>query len=95
MSDAGLVHLRSLTNLESLDLGGTKVAGPGLEHLRGLIHLNSLSLDGAPVGDSSLAYLKDLTQLESLLLACTDVTRIGSHELMRALSKTEVRWMEK
>jgi hypothetical protein len=66
-----------------------------LEHLRELLHLNSLSLDGAPAGDSSLAYLKDLTGLESLLLAGTDVSRLGSHELILALSKTQVRWMEK
>ena len=44
MTDAGLVHLKGLTNLQSLDLDSTKVTDAGLEHLKGLTKLQSLSL---------------------------------------------------
>ena len=34
VGDAGLVHLKSLDNLQTLDLTGTQVTPAGLEHLR-------------------------------------------------------------
>ena len=44
MTDAGLEHLKGLTNLQSLDLTFTKVTDAGLEHLKGLTKLQSLDL---------------------------------------------------
>ncbi len=44
---------------------------------------------------SSVEHLKNLTGLESLLVAFTDITWTGSHELKWVLSKTQVRWMAK
>ena len=47
MTDAGLEHLKGLTNLQWLDLGGISwVTDAGLEHLKGLTNLQSLDLNG-------------------------------------------------
>ena len=43
MTDAGLAHLKGLTNLE-LDLSGTQVTDAGLSHLKGLTNLSDLDL---------------------------------------------------
>ena len=39
MTDAGLVHLKGLTQLQWLDLAETKVTDAGLVHLKGLTQL--------------------------------------------------------
>jgi hypothetical protein len=49
ITDTGLVHLRGLTNLASLDLTGTKVSDAGLENLMGLIGLRALQLEDTRV----------------------------------------------
>ena len=46
MTDAGLIHLRGLENLEVLDLQNTAISDAGLEHLAGMIELRLLFLDG-------------------------------------------------
>lgn len=57
LTDAGLVHLKSLTSLKSLDLWSTKVNGTGLVYLIGLTSLESLNLQGTQVTDSVLENL--------------------------------------
>jgi hypothetical protein len=42
-TDAGLVHLKGLTNLQDLNLHATAVTDVGLAHLKGLSQLRSLS----------------------------------------------------
>ena len=37
VTDAGLVHLKELTNLDALDLESTEVTDAGLVHLEGLV----------------------------------------------------------
>ena len=44
VGDAGLEHLKGLTQLQDLSLGGTKVSDAGLEHLKGLTQLQWLDL---------------------------------------------------
>ena len=44
VTDAGLVHLKGLTNLRWLDLGDTNVTDAGLVHLKGLTKLERLDL---------------------------------------------------
>ena len=44
VTDAGLVHLKGLTNLRSLDLGDTEVTDAGLVHLKGLANPRRLYL---------------------------------------------------
>ena len=40
VSDAGLEHLRGLTQLRSLNLAGTSVSDTGMEKLKGLTRLH-------------------------------------------------------
>ena len=39
VSDAGLKHLKGLTQLQELNLNDTKVSDAGLQHLKGLTQL--------------------------------------------------------
>ena len=48
VTDAGLEHLRGLTQLQYLSLDSTHVTDAGLEHLRGLTQLQGLSLNSTP-----------------------------------------------
>jgi hypothetical protein len=48
-TDAGLVHLKSLTSLQTLYLPSTKVTDVGLEHVKELTSLTSLNLTDTPV----------------------------------------------
>ena len=56
--DAGLVHLRGLTQLRRLSLHSTRVSDAGLEHLRGLTQLRRLNLAGTEVTDAGVNELK-------------------------------------
>ena len=47
ISDAGLVYLKDLTNLQWLDLAETKVTDAGLVHLMGMTKLMSRSRENA------------------------------------------------
>ena len=44
VTDAGLVHLKGLTDLQTLDLSETKATDAGLEHLKGLTELRTLDV---------------------------------------------------
>jgi hypothetical protein len=44
VGDAGLAHLKGLTELRELNLRSTKVTDAGLAHLRGLTGLRKLDL---------------------------------------------------
>src|SRR4029077_19446304 len=46
VTDAGLVNLKGLTDLNHLNLGGTDVTDAGLVHLKGLTNLKFLNLGG-------------------------------------------------
>jgi Leucine Rich Repeat (LRR) protein len=77
ITDAGLVHLQGLTELQELDLSGTQVTDAGLVHLEGLIQLESLDLLGTQVTDAGLVHLRGLTRIKSLNLGNTRVTDAG------------------
>ena len=51
-TDADLEHLKWLTGLQYLSLGGTQVTDGGLEHLSGLTALRWLELSDAQVTDA-------------------------------------------
>ena len=72
-----LVHLKGLTNLQSLDLSITFVSDAGLVHLKGLTKLQSLDLYDTKVTGSGLVHLKKLTKLQGLYLGKTKVTDAG------------------
>ena len=83
VTDAGLVHLKGLTNLEELDLGKTKVTDAGLEHLQGLTKLQWLSLQDTKVTAAGLVHLEGLTKLQWVGLAETKVTDAGLAHLKK------------
>ena len=59
MTDAGLEHLKGLSQLLALHLDGTQVTDAGLEHLKGLTQLQVLNLGNTQVTDAGV---KDLQQ---------------------------------
>ena len=88
--DAGLVHLKGLTNLFWLELADTKVTDTGLVHLKGMTNLVWLSLCDTQVTDAGLVYLEELTNLERLSLCDTQVTDKGVEKLQQALPNCEI-----
>ena len=78
VTDVGLVHLKGMTNLESLSLlDCARITDAGLVHLKGLTNLQSLSLANTQVTDAALVHLKGMTNLQYLSLANTQVTDAG------------------
>jgi hypothetical protein len=77
ITDAGLEHLKGLTNLTCLWLYGTQVGDAGMEHLKGLKKLTRLNLMHTRVSDAGLAKLKNLTHLRGLWLHDTHITDAG------------------
>jgi hypothetical protein len=49
VTDAGLMHLRELTQLQYLHLTRTEITDAGLVHLKGLTNLQTLGLEGTKV----------------------------------------------
>jgi len=68
ISDAGLMHLRNLPDLEVLNLYGNSVTDAGLVELDGLPKLRELNLSLLPITDRGLAHLKGLENLQQLEL---------------------------
>ena len=105
VTDAGLVHLKGLTNLEVLSLEGTQVTDAGLVHLKRLTNLRWLDLSDTQVTDAGLVHLKgltnlgrpvhlkgnDLTNLARLSLGNTEVTDAGVEKLQQALPNCTIR----
>ena len=89
ITDAGLVHLKGLTNLQTLNLRFTKVTDVGLEHLKGLTELQTLSLPGR-ITDAGLVHLKGLTNLQTLDLIGNNVTAAGVADLQKALPNCKI-----
>ena len=79
VTDAGLVHLKGLTKLTTLNLShfNSEVTDAGLVHLKRLTKLEDLSLNGTKVTDAGLVHLKEMTKLERLYLGGTKVTDAG------------------
>jgi hypothetical protein len=69
-TDAGLINIRGLWDVEELYLGFTGITGPGLKYLGRMDGLRILSLYESPVTDTGLAYLAGLRDLQELNLAC-------------------------
>ena len=58
ITDAGLVHLRGLTNLRLLEVTFTRVTNAGLVHLPGLTSLRRLYLANAQTTEDGRARLR-------------------------------------
>jgi serine/threonine protein kinase len=81
VDDAGLAHLKELTNLTGLSLAETRVGDAGLIHLKGLTNLTSLNLAGTRVSDAGLEHLKGLTNLTKLWVGTSGVSGAGLEHL--------------
>ena len=77
LDDAGLVHLKGLTNLKSLAMGSTKITDAGLVHLRDMTQLDYLGLRACNITDAGIVHLRKMTNLSGLFLAETKVTDAG------------------
>lgn len=92
ITDAGLVHVKGLTQLKSLWLDGTAITDSGLAHLEGLKGLENLSLEQTRVTDAGLVHLERLTGLKNLSLKQTQATDRGVIKLKRALPDCSIRF---
>ncbi len=85
LTDAGMVHLRNLTQLRHLSLGvntaqgsvGSKITGKSLAAIAGAKRLQILQLQGIPLVDADLAILEGLSDLRILTIESPDVTDAG------------------
>ena len=66
VTDRGLKHIQSLTQLEQLQLSHMDITDSGLETLRDLTNLKSLILTDIPITNAGLEHLLSLTRLEHL-----------------------------
>jgi Leucine-rich repeat (LRR) protein len=81
ISNAGLVHLDHLRQLESLHLYNTRITDAGLAHLKQFPILKDLTLSETKITDRGLVYLRGITHLESLDLSKTRITDAGLKHL--------------
>jgi hypothetical protein len=93
VSDAELVHLEAIIDLQWLDLSDTAISNGGLAHLKTLDRLRYLNLSLTQIDDAGLEHLKGLTDLRWLYIQQTRVTDDGLTHLkgLPAL-KTVVLW---
>lgn len=77
VTDAELVYLKGLAELQNLDLSGTQITDAGLVHLAGLTKLQELRLSSTKITDAGLEQLKRLTQLQRLYLSNNKITDDG------------------
>jgi len=93
LTDAGLVHLKGLTNLHSLDLFKCdNISDAGLIHLKGLTNLQFLELIFCEnISDAGLGHLKVLTNLKKLSLeVCKNITDAGLVHLQELTNLQEL-----
>jgi acetyl esterase/lipase len=81
VTDAELVHLKTLQHLQELDLTRTKITGAGLTNIKGLTSLKKLFLTDTRVDDAGISHLKELKNLELIGLSGTLVRDAGLEHL--------------
>lgn len=92
ITDAGLVRLQGMTQLQWLELQYTQVTDAGLVHLERLTRLSCLNLYGTHITDDGLVHLRGLAQLQSLGLGGTQVTDAGLAHL-RGLTRLVILYL--
>ena len=90
VTNAGLEHLKGLTNLRVLGLLYTQTGDSGLVHLKHLTNLRLLTL-GTKVTDAGLVHLMGLTKLEELYSSSPKVTDAGITTLQKFLPGCLIR----
>lgn len=91
VTDAGLVHIAALTNLQRLNLVNTQVTDAGLRQVAGLTNLRRLDLEGTQVTNAGLEHLLDLDHLEALGLSGSRITDAALIPIGRLTSLTCLR----
>jgi hypothetical protein len=81
LSDACLVHLRSLPRLEDLTLAGNLITDTGLAEIAQIKTLKKLDLEATEVSDAGLVHLEGMKNLEVVKLGATRVTKEGIAQL--------------
>jgi hypothetical protein len=76
VTDAGLVHLENLVQLERIVLHSS-IKGDGLVHLQKLEKLRYLALSGSQISDGGLRHLAVLPNLDCLILEGTSISDKG------------------
>ena len=90
ISDAALVQIAKLKNLQKLHVEQTNVTDAGLKQLKGLDNLEYLNLYGTAITDAGLANLTALKNLKTVYLWQTKVTDAGIVNLKKAMPNVEV-----
>jgi hypothetical protein len=88
ISDKDLKHLRRLTKLRTLWIGGNDISDDGLRQLKDLRNLEALRLNSTKISDNGLTHLSGLSKLRELDLSYTKVTSDGLIKL-KELSSLE------
>jgi hypothetical protein len=91
IDDAGLAHVKNLTNLKTLNLGGTAITDAGLSSLERLTNLEQLMLFKTRVTDAGLDHLKGLRHLSFLWLGSPV---IGNAGMARLEGLTDLTWLD-
>jgi hypothetical protein len=89
-----MAHVKGLSNLRGLSIGGTPITDAGLVHLEELPKLEALSLSTTHVTDAGMKHLRKMTELEGLWLDGTQVTDAGLEHLGE-LSKLEYLYLSR
>jgi hypothetical protein len=75
--DAGLTHLKDLTQLEELHVRNIDATDAGLAHLRGLKRLRELTIGGRGITDQGLSHIAELKELTTLNVQSGYITDRG------------------
>jgi internalin A len=91
ITDEGLLHLRSQTQIEDLNLFyAEQITDQGMSAIKGWKNLKHLNVRGTRISDGTLAIVGTLTGLESLDIAYTEITDNGLDALVPLTHLTEL-----
>jgi len=92
VTDDGLKHAASLTQLKWLDVAYTEVGDAGLAHVKPATHLNHLIAEHTRITDAALETIAGFREMEILDLTGTQMTDAGLAHL-GSLSKLRELWI--
>ena len=90
VTDAGMVHVSKLPQLEELYVPKCAVTDAGLSHVAGLTHLRSINLYGTLITSAGLKHLMDLAGLRHLLITDLKLKPVAVDQLKAKLPLLKV-----